>query len=259
MVTKLTLGEKLSDLRKEHGIKSTEELSEKLNGKISKSALNKYENIDSYDKDISMVNLIILAEFYHVSVDYLLGLTEQRDKTDLQIEDLHISDPAILVLENDVVNNRLISEIIAHPGFINFILDSEIYVDQVAAQDFAYGNVIVDFARKRLIDEKGYINNLTMRTLELTRMDEGEFVLKRIHDDIDEILREIRKKHENDTDSSDVEKEVKNMLNTMNEISNIIKNDGPHSSEEIISVSYYISVDVNDTSALIFYNKGITA
>ena len=41
---------------------------------IASSTLGSYES-DDY-KDISHTNLVILAEYYHVSTDWLLGLTE---------------------------------------------------------------------------------------------------------------------------------------------------------------------------------------
>ena len=69
----LTIQEKLKDLRVARGL-SLEELSAETG--ISKSSLGKYE-ADDY-KDISPFNLVKLAQFYGVSTDYLLGLTEQK-------------------------------------------------------------------------------------------------------------------------------------------------------------------------------------
>ena len=43
---------------------------------MSKSALGKYETNDY--KDISPYAIVTLAEFYGVSTDYLLGLTETK-------------------------------------------------------------------------------------------------------------------------------------------------------------------------------------
>ena len=47
----------------------------KLTG-ISKSALGNYENNDY--KEINHGNLVTLAQFYNVSTDYLLYLTENQ-------------------------------------------------------------------------------------------------------------------------------------------------------------------------------------
>lgn len=71
--THLSVQEILKDLRTERKM-TLEELAAETG--ISKSALGNYENNDY--KDISLGNLIILAKYYDVSVDYLLGLKENR-------------------------------------------------------------------------------------------------------------------------------------------------------------------------------------
>ena len=68
-----SIQERLWELRKDKGL-NLEELS-KLTG-ISKSALGSYEKEDY--KEINHGNLITLADFYEVSVDYLLCRTENR-------------------------------------------------------------------------------------------------------------------------------------------------------------------------------------
>ena len=70
-----SIQERLWELRKDKGL-NLEELSE-LTG-ISKSALGRYEKEDY--KEINHGNLITLADFYGVSVDYLLCRTENREQ-----------------------------------------------------------------------------------------------------------------------------------------------------------------------------------
>ena len=70
-----SIQERLWELRKDKGL-NLEELSE-LTG-ISKSALGSYEKEDF--KEINHGNLITLADFYGVSVDYLLCRTENREQ-----------------------------------------------------------------------------------------------------------------------------------------------------------------------------------
>ena len=68
-----TIQERLKDLRLNKGLK-LEELAEQTG--ISKSALGSYEK-DDY-KEINHGNLILLADFYGVSLDYLFCRTENR-------------------------------------------------------------------------------------------------------------------------------------------------------------------------------------
>lgn len=94
MNTTLTIQEKLKDLRVEHGL-TLEQLADQTG--LSKSALGKYEN-DDY-KDISPFAIVTLAKFYHVTTDYLLGVSEQINHSDTELSALHLSDDAIDVLK----------------------------------------------------------------------------------------------------------------------------------------------------------------
>ena len=71
MHIRLTLQEKLRDLREERGLK-LEELSKQIG--ISKSALSQYENDEG--KEIGHKHICMLANFYNVSADYLVGLSK---------------------------------------------------------------------------------------------------------------------------------------------------------------------------------------
>ena len=63
-------GSRLKDLRQERGL-SLKKLGEELG--VSKTALCQWENGIT---DISGHNLVILAKFFQVSTDYLLGLED---------------------------------------------------------------------------------------------------------------------------------------------------------------------------------------
>ena len=82
-----SIQERLWELRKDKGL-NLEELS-KLTG-ISKSALGSYEKEDF--KEINHGNLITLADFYGVSVDYLLCRTENREQINTPLTELHLND-----------------------------------------------------------------------------------------------------------------------------------------------------------------------
>ena len=84
MNIKLTLGERLKDLRVERHLK-LETLAEQTG--LSKSALSKYESDDV--TDLSIYAVTTLAEFYGVTTDYLLGVTENKKRPDAVLSDLH--------------------------------------------------------------------------------------------------------------------------------------------------------------------------
>ena len=118
MLTKLTLGEKLKDLRLTHGYKSTDALASATN--IPKTTLNDYEN-DDKNKDVGYANLVILAKFYNVSMDWMLGLSDVNTHLNTAYSDLGLSDKVIDILQSNGINTRLLSEIIEYEHFSVFI------------------------------------------------------------------------------------------------------------------------------------------
>lgn len=73
MQYKLTVSERLKDLRVERSL--TLERLTKTKG-LSRAALGKHEADDF--KDISPCSIVTLSQFYGVSADYLMGLSEQK-------------------------------------------------------------------------------------------------------------------------------------------------------------------------------------
>ena len=74
MHTKLTIPERLKDLRVSEKRMSLQELSDATG--IPSSTLGNYEKDENIDMSLS--NLITLANFYNVSTDYLLGLDDKK-------------------------------------------------------------------------------------------------------------------------------------------------------------------------------------
>ena len=127
MQVKLTIGERLKDLRVERKL-TLEQLAAEVG--ISKSALGKYESDNG--KDISPYSILLLADYYGVSCDYLMGRTETKNHPNTALHELHLSDASIDVLKTGKFNHRLLSELICHKDFQRFMLDAEIYVDRIA-------------------------------------------------------------------------------------------------------------------------------
>ena len=116
--------------------------------------------------------MVELAKFYGVTTDYLLGLTEQKDHPNTELDALHLGDDAIEVLRTGKFNHRLLSELICHKNFLPFMLD-------------------------------GNENDLHLRTLEVAQIREDEYFGSLIADDLKGILRDIREQHRPDTMTAD--------------------------------------------------------
>ena len=194
MQPKLTIQERLKDLRVERSL-TLEQLSAETG--ISKSALGKYEADDF--KDISPFSMVELAKFYGVSTDYLLGLTEQKNHPNTELDALHLGDDAIEVLRTGKFNHRLLSELICHKDFQRFI-----YVDRIADMRVNNMNAVLEAVRQMaLMKNGGEENDLYLRTLEVAQIREDEYFGSLIADDLKGILRDIRNEHRPDTMTAD--------------------------------------------------------
>ena len=188
MNIKLTLGERLKDLRVEHHLK-LEALAEQTG--LSKSALSNYA-------------VTTLAEFYGVTTDYLLGVTENKKRPDAALSDLHLSDGAVDVLRNGKFNHRLLCELLEHPGFSRLMTDFEIHVDGLVSDRIRDMNVLMEATRQEL-EERYHADaeDLTMRTLKAAQINEDEYFGRVLYDELAAILREIKAAHRTDKTTSD--------------------------------------------------------
>ena len=197
MKCKITLQERLKDLRVAHNL-NLEELA-KLTG-ISKSALGNYENNDY--KEINHGNLVTLAQFYNVSTDYLLCLTENKNHPNTDLTNLHLSDDMIYLLLSGSINNRLLCEIATHDKFKELMADTEIFIDGIATKCFNDINDYLEDVRTEIINRHPNIDeDISLRTLSASQIREEDFFCHITHKTWDTILKDIRKNHEQDIDS----------------------------------------------------------
>ena len=199
MNIKLTMGERLKDERVMRDL-TLEQLSDRTG--ISRSALARYETDEP--GDISPYNLSILSEFYDVSMEYLMGLTEQKNPPLTEIESLHINDQMIGLLKEGRINNRLLCELATHESFPLLMADIEIYIDRIASMRIRDLNAMLESARKEVIEKFHPDNNDgTLRFLETGQIDEGKYFADIIHDDLDTILKDLREHHRSDALTAD--------------------------------------------------------
>ena len=199
MQVKLTIGERLKDLRTAQKL-TLEQLAAEVG--ISKSALGKYESDNG--KDISPYSILVLADYYGVSCDYLMGRTETKNHPNTALHELHLGDASIDVLRTGKFNHRLLSELICHKDFQRFMLDAEIYVDRIADMRVNDMNAVLEAVRQMaLMKNGGEENDLHLRTLEVAQIREDEYFGSLIADDLKGILRDIREQHRPDTMTAD--------------------------------------------------------
>ena len=193
-----SIQERLWELRKDKGL-NLEELSE-LTG-ISKSALGSYEKEDY--KEINHGNLITLADFYGVSVDYLLCRTENREQINTPLTELHLNDEMVALLKSGRINNRLLCELATHKDFIKFLADIEIYVDGIATMQIQNLNALVDTVRHEIIERyRPGEDDPHLKVLQAAHISDDEYFSHMVLDDLNLIIRDIREAHKKDSESA---------------------------------------------------------
>ena len=196
----VSLQERLKDLRVEKGLK-LEELAEKTG--ISKSALASYENEENRNKEINHGNLITLADFYEVSIDYLFCRTENREQINTPLSELHLTDEAVALLKSGRINTRLLCEMMSHEKFAELMADAEIYVDGMATMRFHDINSALAAVRAMILEEHPEAAaDRSLKILEAGQIAEEDFFCHTTHKTWDSILRDIRNAHEHDIDST---------------------------------------------------------
>ena len=191
MKTRISVQERLKDLRVERGL-NLEELAQETG--ISKSALGSYENDNDEYKEINHGSLLKLADFYQVSVDYLLGLTNNRKYENTPIEELHLSDEVVELLKSERFNNRLLCEIISHEKFKELLADAEIYVDGMATMRFHDMNSSLAAVRAMILEEHPEaVADRAIKVLEACQVEENDSESAPDTTPADELIREVQK------------------------------------------------------------------
>ena len=214
MKCSLTTQEKLRDLRAKLGYKLQQV---EMESGISSSTISNYENDET--KDFQVGTLRTLANYYHVSLGYLLGLTDNLTENGTPIDELHLDDETIRILKSGKLNNRLLCEMIKHPDFPNLMCDMEIYVDNHAGTMIHEVNRYVTGLR-RLIMEKAEVSadDIYMKTFEKSVIDDDAYFGNLLEGSIKNIARDIREDHKKDWDTGDEEHITDKYLDSIKEL-----------------------------------------
>lgn len=245
MQIRRNLQEKLRDLRYDNGNQTLEQVSNATG--ISTTALSTYENDEL--KDIPHSSIIALAKYYHVSTDYLLGLTENDKEAGTELRKLSLDDDTVRLLKSGDVNNRLLCELICHPAFIKFLTDLEIYVDGKAGIQIQSLNAIVDAIRDSIMNDdsdtsESEDHNRTLKMLETAHIEDDAYFFNLLHNDLDMIAKDIRTAHKDDTDTAPDDMIASQINAAIEEVKAINNEDGGTKKNLMDLLLYYFSKEL---------------
>ena len=143
--------QRLSDLRNGIG-KSQKEVADELN--IQASVLSRIERGET--KAVSHDLVIKFAEYYNVSTDYLLCISDIRIRRNVELEELGLTNKALLQLLQGNVNGDILSRLLEHRYFPQLLDTINSYFTEEHNAGFANRNAVIDMGTvslKELIKE----------------------------------------------------------------------------------------------------------
>ena len=211
MHTKLTIPERLKDLRVSEKRMSLQELSDATG--IPSSTLGNYEKDENID--MSLGNLITLANFYNISTDYLLCRTELRKHKNQSVSDLHLNDDAVQILTDEKYNPRLLSELLTHENFRKFMTDLEIYIDGFNDKGIQIANAFLDVMRCKLTELGADSTDTFASVFDNSHIESEQYYMDILSADLKPIVSDLRNTHMKDSNTAsniDYRSIVKNII-----------------------------------------------
>lgn len=193
MEINITINERITDLRTMGGL-SQKELAEKIDVPTSTLCRIEQGKIANASNDI----LIKLANFFNVSTDYLLGLTNVKFKKNVELAELGLTNRALFALLSGSVNGALLSRIIEHPHFVTLLDTADAYFKDAHKAGIQSRNDVIVLATASLKDlmkehpEKRMEISHDIRQLNAEKIGGDEADLNKIRNIFMSILKDIK-------------------------------------------------------------------
>ena len=138
---------RLSNLRKDHDL-SQKQLADQLH--VTHSQISRIESGETKNPNISIV--IDAARFFHVSTDYLLGITQITSPKSYDISELGLSEEAVTRLITRRIDVDILNRLLEHEHFPKLCIMIRNYFDDTIAEGIMARNKVIDFAVDQLTD-----------------------------------------------------------------------------------------------------------
>ncbi len=153
-----------------------------------------------------------------MSADYLFGLTDLQQYRNIEIDRLRLTEEAIAVLIGGKLNNRLISEFIAHADFPQLLRAMEIYIDRKVLPQLNTMNAVYKFAEQTIKENTDiHENDELLAFLQQSVVDEDEYLRYRISERFNLVMKSLFDEHKKDKlqpEQADVLAEMKESVKT---------------------------------------------
>ena len=137
----------MCNLRKDHDL-SQKQLADQLH--VTHSQISRIESGETKNPNISIV--IDAARFFHVSTDYLLGITQITSPKSYDISELRLSEEAITRLITRRIDVDILNRLLEHEHFPKLCIMIRNYFDDTIAEGIMARNKVIDLAVDQLTD-----------------------------------------------------------------------------------------------------------
>lgn len=188
---KKVLSERIEDLRKGDGKKKytlttlSNDIEKKTGVSISHTQLGKYENADLMERP-NINYLLAIANFYNVSIDYLLGKTNSKNRNyteQMTSNKFGLSDLAMKKLS--VLKNNLNNENEFKLHLINSIIENDTFITNLSEN-------LISFYKAN--DNKNNIEDKLKKDYGISTLDISKYNLTKIFEQFIEQMYEKDKK-----------------------------------------------------------------
>ena len=142
-----SLAYRLSNLRKDCSM-SQKQLADQLH--VTHSQISRIESGETKNPNISIV--IDAARFFHVSTDYLLGITQITSPKSYDISELRLSEEAVTRLITRRIDVDILNRLLEHEHFPKLCIMIRNYFDDTIAEGIMARNKVIDLAVDQLTD-----------------------------------------------------------------------------------------------------------
>lgn len=104
---------------------------------ISTSTLSKLERLEDEPFETSFQNIVTLADYYDVSIDYLLGREHSEEVVKTEVGELNLTDAAVMKLKSDKRHGQILSALISLDSFTELLDMIEIFTDRSMEATYA--------------------------------------------------------------------------------------------------------------------------
>ena len=138
---------RLSNLRKDHDL-SQKQLANQLH--VTHSQISRIESGETKNPNISIV--IDAARFFHVSTDYLLGITQITSPKSYDISELGLSEEAVTRLITRRIDVDILNRLLDHENFPKLCIMIRNYFDDTISEGIMARNKVINLAVDQLTD-----------------------------------------------------------------------------------------------------------